>query len=258
MIDSTQRFSNRVDNYVKYRPSYPAGVIELLKAECGLGAGTVVADIGSGTGIWSQLLLEQGATVYAVEPNREMRTAAEAQLAHDRHFNSLAATAEDTTLPLHSIDIITASQAFHWFNHSQARVEWERILRPEGWVVLIWNDRRTDGSPFLIAYEQLLRTYSTDYQAVNHRWVDRGVLDSFFEPTGYRCKTFQNQQIFDYVSLQGRLLSSSYAPEAGHPNHEAMLVALKDIFETHQVSGFVTFPYDTSVYYGHLAAAVFD
>ena len=252
MTDSTRRFSSRVENYIKYRPDYPPAVIDLLEAECGLTSSSVVADVGSGTGILAELFLRHDNRVYGVEPNREMREAGERLLRNYPNFVSIAGTAEATTLDEQSVDFVTAGQAFHWFDRARARREFARILRPNGWVVLIWNDRQSSTTPFLAAYERLLRTYGTDYAVVNHTNVDAEVLRAFFGPGGYVLKTFENRQIFDFEGLKGRLLSSSYAPEAGHPQHASMLEELRSIFDAYQVNGTVAFEYDTKVYYGHL------
>jgi SAM-dependent methyltransferase len=252
MAAPTERFSNRVDNYLRYRPSYPAGVMDALRGDCGLTSDSVVADIGSGTGKLTELLLECGCHVFGVEPNQVMREAGERQLwAHPR-FTSVASAAEATTLPERSIDLVTAGQAFHWFDPERCRAEFARILKPGGWVVLIWNDRRTDATPFLVAYETLLLEFATDYEQINHRNIDGTRLHQFFggEP---KLRTYPYAQHFDYAGLQGRLLSSSYAPESGQPNHDQMLVRLRQIFDTHQQNGCVTFKYDTLVYCGRLA-----
>ena len=212
----------------------------------------MVADIGSGTGILSEVLLKIGSHVFGVEPNKEMREAGERLLAGYPDFTSVAASAEDTTLPDNSIDIITASQAFHWFDRAKAKKEFLRILKPGGWVALIWNDRQTTTTPFLIEYEQLLQTYATDYKVVNHKELDPGAIETFYELGGFNLKTFENKQLFDFQSLKGRLLSSSYSPEEGHPNHEIILRKLREIFDRHNADGKVTFEYETMVYYGRL------
>lgn len=252
VVDPTQRFSTRVENYVKYRPHYPTAVLALLAEACGLTARSVVADIGSGTGISTELFLANGNRVYGVEPNREMREAGERRLAGHPGFVSVAAAAEATALPDAAADFVVVGQAFHWFDRAAARAEFVRILAPGGWAVLMWNERRVDGTPFLQDYERLLRTYGTDYAAVDHRLMDDSVLGAFFEPGGFRTARFDNAQQFDFEGLRGRLLSSSYAPEADHPNHAPMLVELRRIFDAHQSGGTVTIPYDTNVYWGHL------
>ena len=253
MTDPTQRFSSRVTNYVKYRPSYPAAIIDLLAAECGLMPDSIVADIGSGTGLLSELFLKAGQRVWGIEPNREMREAGEQLLRGYDRFVSIAATAEATTLPDHSVDFITAGQAFHWFDRERAGAEFARILKPQGWLVLIWNERRVDSTPFLRAYEQLLRTYSTDYAQVDHKQVDLDVIQVAFPTVAFNTRSFDNRQRFDFAGVQGRLLSSSYAPEAGHPNHAPMLAELASIFDAYQQHGEIVFEYDTRVYYGQLA-----
>jgi hypothetical protein len=146
---------------------------------------------------------------------------------------------------------VTAGQAFHWFDRKQCRIEFARILKPGGWVVLVWNDRKTDATRFLIDYEKLLKTYATDYSKVDHKNIDDSVVAEFF---GYspQKRSFPNAQEFDFEGLKGRLLSSSYAPEAGQPGHEEMLRDLKKLFETHHEKGSVQFLYDTAVYYGKL------
>lgn len=252
MVDPTKRFSSRVENYVRFRPGYPPEIIGLLREECGLTPDSVVADIGSGTGKLTELFLENGNRVFGVEPNREMREAGEGLLQHFPRFTSVDGTAEATTLVGHSVDLITAGQAFHWFDVENCRVEFSRILKPGGQVVVVWNDRLVDRTPFLAAYEELLREFATDYAQVDHRRFNDGVaIKSFFggEP---RLNHFPNAQFFDFEGLKGRLLSSSYAPEAGEPKHEEILAALKRIFEAHRQNGRVAFEYETHIYHGRL------
>jgi SAM-dependent methyltransferase len=239
---------------VKYRPGYPPAVLDLLKAECGLLPASVIADIGSGTGILTRMFLENGNRVYGVEPNREMRQAGERLLADYSDFVSIAATAEETTLPDQSIDFVTAGQAFHWFNLARTRPEFARILKPGGWLVLIWNSRRTSPTGFQAAYEQLLKTYGTDYGDVNHTNLDNDDFQAFYNPGSYRLTRFDNRQVFDFEGLKGRLLSSSYAPEPDHPNFEPMLADLRRLFDAYQADGVITIEYDTDVLYGQLTA----
>lgn len=247
---STERFSSRVENYVRYRPSYPKEILEVLENECGLSASSTVADVGSGTGILTQLVLASGAEVYGLEPNAAMRTAGEAVLGREERFTSIEATAEATTLPDDSIDLIVAGQAFHWFNGVAARREFDRILRPNGWVALIWNERSAHLTPFLVGYERILHTYAPGYAEVDHRRHNVETLTPFFHGA-MTHRIFANAQRFDFEGLQGRLLSSSYAPEPGHPNHEPMLEELRRLFEETQVDGKVDFAYDTHMYFGH-------
>ncbi|HKI69168.1 MAG TPA: class I SAM-dependent methyltransferase [Verrucomicrobiae bacterium] len=252
MLDPTKRFSNRVENYVRYRPGYPDAIIDLLREACGLTRESIVADVGSGTGKLAELFLNSGNKVFGVEPNKEMRETGERLLKHFPDFISIEGTAESTTLPKQSADFITAGQAFHWFQSEPCRTEFSRILKPNGWVVIVWNDRQINTRPFLADYENLLRKFGTDYEKVNHRRVtENAAVEDFFR-TKPRLRIFPNSQQFDFDGLKGRLLSSSYTPEAGQSKHNEMLTALKRIFDAHQSGGRVVFEYDTLVYYGRL------
>ena len=250
--DPTLRFSARVENYIRYRPGYPPQVLETLRNECGLTASSVIADIACGTGIFTRLLLENGNRVTGVEPNREMREAAGRLLAAYLNFTSVEGTAESTSLPSHSFDFATAAQAAHWFDLPKARQEFARILKPKGWAVLIWNERSTDASPFLCNYEKLLLTYGTDYEQVRHEYTTDNI-GAFFAPAPFEQRVFDMRQDFDYSQLEGRLLSSSYAPMKGHPNYEPMLKELRNIFAAHQKNGCVSMHYLTRVYYAQIA-----
>jgi SAM-dependent methyltransferase len=253
--DPTRRFSSRVDNYVRFRPGYPKEILAMLKSECGLNAQSVIADIGSGTGKLTELFLANGNPVFGVEPNPDMREAGERWLKHFSMFTSIAATAEETALPNSSADFIVAGQAFHWFDRDRCRKEFARILRPGGWVALIWNDRNTQSTPFLIAYENLLKTYATDYSKVDHKQIDDKIVRAFFGFAPAK-KLFLSGQKFDFEGLKGRLLSSSYAPEKGQPGHTEMLSELEALFNARQQNGHVEFTYDTVVYYGRLVCGI--
>ncbi|MGB9237175.1 MAG: class I SAM-dependent methyltransferase [Terriglobales bacterium] len=247
----TARFSDRVENYVRYRPGYPRAAIELLRSECGLLPSHFVADIASGTGLFTRLLLENGNSVFAVEPNFEMREMGDQQLAGYARLVSVAGSAEETTIASGSMDFVTAAQAAHWFDLGRARAEFLRILKPGGWCVLIWNERRTDATAFLRDYEQLLLTHGTDYKEVRHERTT-AVIHDFFAPQPFREDVFDLRQRFDYEGTAGRLLSSSYAPLAGHPNYAPMMRELERIFRAHAADGAVEFEYNTRVFYGHL------
>ena len=250
--NATSRFSDRVENYVRYRPGYPADIIYTLKAECALSRGHVVADLASGTGIWTRMLLDNGNRVFGVEPNAEMRNAGDRLLASFPNFTTIAGTAEATTLADHSVDFITAAQAAHWFDRSPARREFVRILKPGGWLVLLWNERLTDSTEFLRKYEQLLLTYGTDYKEVRHERTTESV-NEFFDPDLYQERIFDMRQEFDYAGVEGRLLSSSYAPGPEHPQHAPMLRELRHIFEACAVDGRAAFEYKTRLYFGQLS-----
>lgn len=250
--DATRRFSDRVENYVRYRPGYPPEVLQTLRNECGLSPRHVIADVASGTGIWTQILLENGNPVFGVEPNAEMRAAGERLLAEFSKFKSIPGTAEATSLPDHSLDFVTAAQAAHWFDRERGRREFIRILRRHGWLVLIWNERVTDSTAFLRDYEQMLLKYGTDYQEIRHeRTTDEICL--FFDPAPFQERVFNMRQEFDYAGVEGRLLSSSYAPGPDHPQHTSMLRELRRVFEAHAVNDRATFEYKTRLYFGQLS-----
>jgi SAM-dependent methyltransferase len=253
-MDPKQRFTSRVEHYIKYRPGYPTAVIDTLRAEANLTPQSFVADIGSGTGLLARIFLDFGCQVTGVEPNLEMRAAGERLLAGYPGFTSRDGSAESTGLGEASVDFVIAGQAFHWFDPSRARGEFARILRPSGWVVLVWNERRLDSTPLLRDYEALLQVYATDYNQINHRNVeaDPRTIPAFFGGD-YRVERFDNRQVFDYAGLEGRLLSSSYTPEEGDPRYQAMLAELRRIFDQHQQAGQVIFELDTRMFYGRLA-----
>jgi SAM-dependent methyltransferase len=249
MFDPTKRFSNRVQNYLKYRPRYPSEIISLLEKECALTRDSVIADVGSGTGFLSELFLGNGNRVFGVEPNAEMRAAGERPLADYPNFVSIDATAEATTLPDSSVDLITAGQAFHWFDREKARVEFQRILKPDGWVVIVWNTFPTGRSALVKAYDDVLVRYGTDYREVAKEIEDSGI-EKFFSPGECKRARFDFQQTFDWEGFKGRLLSASYAPNADSADYEPMLGDLRQVFDSHQKNERVVFDYDTVVYYG--------
>jgi SAM-dependent methyltransferase len=253
MLDPTKRFSGRAENYVRYRPGYPKEIIQYLREYCGLAKESIIADIGSGTGKLSELFLKNANPLFGIEPNQEMREAGERLLKHFPNFTSVTGTAEATTLAGQSVDFIAVGQAFHWFNHERCRAEFLRILKPAGWVAIIFNRRRKDAR-FAEAYEKLSNEFSIDPGATPHRGVKREVIEEFFQGRG-SFETFYHTQEFDFEAVKGRLLSSSYAPEAGQPGHEEMLTVLKKIFEAYKENGRVTFEYETQVGYGRLHVA---
>jgi SAM-dependent methyltransferase len=248
----TKRFTDRVANYIAYRPKYPAAVMEFMRAELNLSPSSVVADVGAGTGILTEMFLRNGNTVFAVEPNDAMRAAAENLLGAFSNFKSVRGTAEATTLDARSVDFVTAAQAFHWFDAEHTREEFARILRPGGWVALIWNMRRIDTTPFLRELERILRAHGTDYADGVAEFPREEAIEKIFA-RGFGTKIFKNEQIFDYEGLRGRMLSSSYVPLAGHPNHEPMFDALRHAFDEYNTNGTVAIEYDTVIYYSQLS-----
>ena len=248
--DPAGRFSDRVEDYVRFRPSYPTALIDLLVEVADVGPGKTVADIGSGTGILTALLLEAGSHVIGVEPNSAMRSAAEERFTAHPRFISQEGLAEATGLDDDSVDSVTAAQAFHWFDVDDTRREFLRILRPGGSMALIWNNRRLEGTPFLSAYEAFLEEWGTDYTVVRTTHEVGDSLARFFGPGGMEQRRFDYEQILDYQGLEGRLLSSSYAPPRSDPTCPTMLEALGILFAEHSVDGRVRMEYDTNVYFG--------
>ncbi len=252
--DATTRFGDRVDDYVRHRPGYPPALADCLRKECGLGSGTLVADVGSGTGKLTELLLAAGARVIAVEPNAGMREAAERLLGGFPGFRSVDGTAEATGLEPGSVDLVSAAQAFHWFDQAAARGEFARILKPGGSVALVWNERDDDASEFLRDYERCLRDFSVDYGAVDHRrTASRERIAAFFAPGGFRETEYPNGQDLDLDGLRGRYLSCSYALPRGHARFDEVMAALSSIFARHQRGGRVRIDYRTRLYHGRLA-----
>ena len=249
--DSKQRFSNRVADYVRYRPGYPSELLDVLRKECDLRPGHVIADIGSGTGFLSELFLKNGNTVFGVEPNREMREAGELHLQSYRGFVSVEGSAEATTLPEACSDFVAAGQAFHWFEPEKTRAEFRRILRPQGWVVAIWNFREME-TPFARAYEDILVKYGTDYTRVRDSYPQGHDVQSFFLGGEFLHHTLLNVRLLDWDGLAGLLRSGSYVPQEGHANFASMMDALGELFRAHQGDGRVRMEYATHLYAGRL------
>ncbi len=252
-MDPTKRFSDRVENYIQFRPRYPQKVVAALREDCALTPDSTVADIGSGTGFLSELFLQNGNEVFAVEPNREMREAGRRLLGKYPGFQSVDGRAEATALPERSVDLVAAGQSFHWFDLEKARKEFVRILKAPGWMMIVWNERDSQSTAFMKEYEQVLNRHVTDRSRTAHKKVYETALDDFFGTNGFTSRTFGILQQLDYEGLKGRLLSSSYSPAPGRPNHEPMLAALFKIFQAHQVDGRVTLHYTTRMYYGRLS-----
>lgn len=249
-LDSVGRFSNRVENYVKYRPHYPEGIIDFLSRECGLTKDTVIADIGSGPGISSEHFVANGNRVLAVEPNDDMRNAAEKIYGSDKNFVSIKGTAEETNLEDNCCNMIIAGQAFHWFDKKKCRKEFQRILKPGGYVVLMWN-LRGGFSGIMEDYEQLISKYGNDYVRLYKDDVNEDEIREFFHPSQMYTKPFVNFQELTYEGFEGRLLSSSYIPLHGE-DHDLMIGELKKIYDDYSSNGKVKLEYETKLFYGHL------
>lgn len=248
MKNTIERFSNRVENYAKYRPNYPSEILSLFREEMNLQKSSVVADIGSGTGISARLFLENGNKVFGVEPNELMRKAAEDFLRDFPNFTSVDGTAENTNLPDKSVDFVIAAQAFHWFEKDKTREEFKRILRPEGFVALIWNERELYATDFLRGYENLLKKFGTDYEKVRHDNINEQILKEFFQ-TDFLRKSLVNIQTLDFSGLKGRMLSASYMPDENDSRYEPMIAELRRLFDKYSESGKIQILYNTNVFY---------
>ncbi len=251
-MDNTQKFSGRVENYVKYRPGYPSAIIDILRKETGLNELQVIADVGSGTGILTKLFLDEANTVFAVEPNQEMREAAEDLLSIYEHFHSVNGTAESTGLADRSIDMIVVGQAFHWFDPIPTKTEFRRILKPDGLVVMIWNSMKEE-SPFWKDYEEFLFQHGTDYREHKSRGLESDeYVEAFYLPNKMTKYVMLNTQNFDLPSFTGRFLSTSHAPLPDHPGYNSAITALQQLFEQHQIGGILRMEYDTKMYVGRI------
>ena len=250
MKNSVSRFDGRVEFYAKYRPGYPEQIISLLEKKIGFDVSKDVADIGSGTGILSRLFLNNGNLVFGIEPNDEMRKAAEEKLERFLNFICLKGTAEKTMLADKCVDIVTAGQAFHWFDSKKAKSEFKRILRPGGYVVIIWNERK-NVSMFMKAYNKLLKTLSKEWEEAEENIADKDFLKSFFGHEDYHSQSLPNFQNLDLYGLKGRVLSASYVPMQG-PGHKEIMNGVKDIFDKFNNGGQVKLEYSTRVFIGKL------
>lgn len=251
-LHSTQRFSNRVVDYVRYRPDYPPAMLRWLQREFGIDASWRVADVGAGTGISAKMFLDAGNRVIAVEPNADMRNAAERWLGGNERFRAVDGRADATGLADAGVDLVSVAQAFHWFDPEAARREFHRILRPHGLAAIYWNSRRLTGTPFLEGYEAMLQRYGTDYVDVAERYADDAQMRAWFGNGWRGSARFEHLKPMDFDGLRGRLMSSSYAPKSGHPGHAPMLQALRELFDACATDGHVSFDYDTRIFVGEV------
>lgn len=250
--DPTERFTSRAEDYARHRPGYPTAFIDFLCGDCGLHRGSVVADVGAGSGLLSQLFLGRAKIVFAVEPNRAMREVAEERFGQEAGFVSVEGSAETTFLPADSVDFVTAAQAFHWFDASRFAQESRRILRAGGQGVLVWNVRGVDGSDLQRAYQRVLMRHCQERHLITEQRDDPVRLAVFYGGSRYVCRRFDYQQRLDFPGLLGRVCSSSYAPRPGHPAYEPMVADLHSLFERYSSDGAVSIDYETRVYIGTL------
>ncbi|MDF1664681.1 MAG: GNAT family N-acetyltransferase [Planctomycetota bacterium] len=242
------RFTDKVADYVRYRPSYPGELLTFLKEQCELRQGATIADVGAGTGILTRLLLDQGFQVHAVEPNDAMRDAMDDSIDAGGAFQSLGGSAENTSLAAESVDAITVAQAFHWFDPEKTRLEFKRILRPGSPVFLVWNSRQTD-DPFNLAYEELVSRFGTDYRVTRmFNFTDDETLVQFYGCAPQK-KSFKNTQVLDLDGLFGRLRSCSYIPGPDSPEFPALEKSARQLFERFEEDGKVTLTYNAELFW---------
>ncbi len=253
VTDPTRRFTDRAQAYARHRPAYPPGVLDVLSQDAGVAAGGTIADVGSGTGILTAMLLDAGYRVFAIEPNAAMRAPAEAALGRRHGFVSIDGRAEATGLDARSVDAVIAAQAFHWFDPPRARAEFERILRPGGAIVLVWNERNHDASPVMHGYQEIVRRFSIDPIGLKPH-DDRGVIAAFYGPSGFKERVLSYADVLDREALLGRASSASYLPGADHPDRAAMMSELSALFDRCQERGTVRFEFETHVYWGFVSA----
>jgi len=251
MKSPTERFSDRVENYAKYRPDYPAVMLQYLVKS--VPAPARIADVGAGTGILTAQLLQAGYEVFAVEPNRPMAEAAERELGLRPRFHSVPGTAEATTLESGSVDLITCAQSFHWFDQEKTRSEFNRILRPGAPVAIIWNERLDEASDFQDEYEAILRRLAPEYPKVVHRHATLDQIQAFFSSGQVQLFTFPHFQLLDREAFLGRVLSSSFVPNVGQPGHVEVMSAIAGLFDRCQTDGRVRMEYETRLYWGSFA-----
>lgn len=267
-MQPTMRFDGRAKQYSKFRPSYPAPLLDYLRETVGWDANYKIADIGAGTGIFTSLLLEQGYEVVAVEPNNDMRNELQQQLqpysttVHDdkvsdeqepgQRLSVSAGSAEATGLANASVQGIVCAQSFHWFDAELARAEFKRVLVSQGKVVLLWNQRDIEASPFMEAYEALFMKYGEQYSKVKHKQISVENLTPFYGGKNPALASFRYEQSFDKDGLIGRIASSSFSLTEQDARYEAFISDVDELFAKHEQHGEVTMKYRTDVYWGQL------
>lgn len=247
-VDSKKRFSNRVDEYAKYRPSYPVSIIPFLTEKHGLTSESVIADIGSGTGISSKMFLDLGCQVFGVEPNEEMRSRSKSELHAHQKFTAVDGSSNATSLPSASVDFVVVAQALHWFDLQLCKIEFSRILKANGKVIVIYNQRSETAPGLAQDYQKLLEKYGQSYKESRHRKHIDLVQDDFYK--NFSTSVFENHQVLSFDGLVGRVQSSSYMPVKGQARFDSLMKDLEDVFAKYQKNGWIHFSYDCHVYVG--------
>ena len=249
-METTEKFTGKSEIYAKYRPGYPAACIDYLLEAVGIEKGGTVADIGAGTGILTGQLLARGLRVYAVEPNGDMRAAAERAFGGKPGFIPVAAPAEDTGLEGGCTGLVTAAQAFHWFDREKFKKECARILKPGAGVALMWNSR-DPASGLVQENAEICRRFCPAFNGFSgDPQQDPSVFRAFFRDGKYECRTFRNDIMFDLDGFIGRNLSASYAPAAADAGCEPFVEALTQLFGKYADGGRMLMPNMTRSYFG--------
>lgn len=248
-----ERFEGRAEDYSKNRPGYPRELLRTLKNEFGFSRSDVVADVGSGTGILSELFLENGNVVYCVEPNKDMRRVAEERLErYIPRFVSVDGRAESTTLKDRSIDLITVGQALHWFDPDRTRAEFARTIRKRGHVAVVYNYRRRRGAVGQ-AYAALVNRYEKDKASVPY--ARDAYVKKFLGNGDFRKFVMPNSQSLDLEGMLGRLASSSYMPRRGSREWTDVEEDASKMIREHGDKGTLVLRYDTTMYVGRISLA---
>jgi len=251
-VDNSEKFTGKAPVYNKYRPDYPDEYIDYLAEYNSLGPQSVIADIGSGTGILSKQLLEKGLRVVCVEPNGDMRNAAETELKDYPGFTSINGTAEHTGLAGNSADLITAAQAFHWFDKDLFKAECKRVLKEGANVALVWNSRE-ESSPFVRENAEIMKRFCPLFKGFSGGIdEDKDMFEAFFRNGSYEFRVFRNDLSYDFDGYIGRTLSASYAPKEGSPDYKDFIAALANLYERYSKGGTVSMPNITRSYIGRV------
>jgi ubiquinone/menaquinone biosynthesis C-methylase UbiE len=251
-MQSIDKFSGKADVYSKSRPSYPNEFLNYLISSNSLNESSKVADIGSGTGILTRQLLEQGLSVIAVEPNDDMRTAAETALNQFAYFTSIKAAAEETTIPDNSVDLVIAAQAFHWFDHEKFKLECKRILKQNAKVALVWNSRDFT-SPLIIENAEICKKFCPNFYGFSGGiGEDQEVFKKFFRDREYEFTRISNDLTLNLEGFLGRHLSASYSPKPTDKGYQGFVEAVTDLFEKYSTNGKIVIPNYTRSYLGYV------
>lgn len=251
-MDNTTKFSDKVEVYRQYRPSYPDAFVHYLFDEVGISQDACVADIGAGTGILTEILSEHVKTVYAIEPDRNMRIACMDTCGRSCAFVALEGRAESTGLPDQCLDFITVAQAFHWFEPHRTQLEFSRVLKPDGMVILVWNSRVPD-APLTIAWDAVCRKHCPNFTGFsNDSVMSESQVHDFFRDGICETRQYPNNRLLDLASFLGTALSASYAPVFGQPAYDSFVTALTQLFWEHATGEKILVPMYTHSYVGRI------